>query len=70
MLRARGGSHTGRTYMAVKPNGEQLDVVVLDRDLEGSGVVGAIYRSIRLRESNDSASGNRAASRLARPSSV
>ena len=57
MLRARGGSHTGRTYMAVKPNGEQLDVVVLDRDLEGSGVVGAIYRSIRLRESNDSASG-------------
>ncbi|HYN55747.1 MAG TPA: hypothetical protein VES03_00980, partial [Motilibacterales bacterium] len=57
MLRARGGTDTGRHYMAVKADGEQLDVVVLDRDLEGSGVALALWRTIRLRESNDSASG-------------
>ena len=57
MLRARGGTYTGRNYMAVKADGEQLDVVVLDRDLEGSGLALALWRTIRLRESNDSASG-------------
>ncbi|HSO03661.1 MAG TPA: hypothetical protein VLQ92_04200, partial [Candidatus Limnocylindrales bacterium] len=57
MLRARGGSTAGRHYMAVKADGEQLDVIVLDRDLEGSGLALALWRTIRLRESNDSASG-------------
>ncbi|HYN55806.1 MAG TPA: hypothetical protein VES03_01290, partial [Motilibacterales bacterium] len=57
MLRARGGTDSGRHYMAVKADGEQLDVVVLDRDLEGSGLALALWRTIRLRESNDSASG-------------
>ncbi len=57
MLRARGGTYSGRHYMAVKSDGEQLDVVVLDRDLEGSGLALALWRTIRLRESNDSASG-------------
>ena len=57
MLRARGGTYTGRHYMAVRADGEQLDVVVLDRDLEGSGLALALWRSIRLRESNDQASG-------------
>ena len=57
MLRARGGTYTGRHYMAVKADGEHLDVVVLDRDLEGSGLALALWRTIRLREANDSASG-------------
>ncbi len=57
MLRARGGNVGGRDYMAVKTTGEQLDVTVLDRDLEGSGLARALWRSIRLRESNESASG-------------
>ncbi len=57
MLRARGGTFTGRHYMAVKADGGQLDVVVLDRDLEGSGLALALWRTIRLREANDSASG-------------
>ena len=57
MLRARGGTYSGRHYMAVKADGEHLDVVVLDRDLEGSGLALALWRTIRLREANDSASG-------------
>jgi uncharacterized protein (TIRG00374 family) len=57
MLRARGGTDTGRHYMAVRADGGQLDVVVLDRDLEGSGLALALWRTIRLREANDSASG-------------
>ena len=57
MLRARGGTYSGRHYMAVKSDGDHLDVVVLDRDLEGSGLALALWRTIRLREANDSASG-------------
>ncbi|MGB7982315.1 MAG: lysylphosphatidylglycerol synthase transmembrane domain-containing protein [Candidatus Nanopelagicales bacterium] len=57
MLRARAGTDSGRHYMAVRADGGHLDVVVLDRDLEGSGVASALWRTIRLRESNDSASG-------------
>ncbi len=57
MLRARGGTYSGRHYMAVKADGDHLDVVVLDRDLEGSGLALALWRTIRLREANDSASG-------------
>ncbi len=57
MLRARAGTESGRHYMGVRADGGHLDVVVLDRDLEGSGVASALWRSIRLRESNDSASG-------------
>jgi uncharacterized membrane protein YbhN (UPF0104 family) len=57
MLRARGGTESGRRYLAVTSGGEHLDVVVLDRDLEGSGLLGTIWRSIRLRESNDAAGG-------------
>ncbi|HEX6886687.1 MAG TPA: lysylphosphatidylglycerol synthase transmembrane domain-containing protein [Candidatus Nanopelagicales bacterium] len=57
MLRARGGTESGRRYLAVTASGEHLDVDVLDRDLEGSGLLGAVWRSIRLRESNDASGG-------------
>lgn len=49
MLRASEGTGSGRRYHAVTLEGEQLDIVVLDRDLEGSGVDEAIWRAIRLR---------------------
>lgn len=57
MLRAKGGTESGRHYMAVTGTGEQVDVVVLDRDLEGSNLLGALWRSIRLREGNDATTG-------------
>jgi uncharacterized membrane protein YbhN (UPF0104 family) len=49
ILRARGGTDSGRHYLAVTSSGEQLDVVVLDRDLEGSNLVATAWRTIRLR---------------------
>ncbi len=57
MLRARGGTETGRHYSAVKGDGEQLDVVILDRDLEGSGLAATVWRAIRLRDSPDTPGG-------------
>lgn len=53
MLRARGGTDSGRRYRAVSHAGEQLHVVVLDRDLEGAGLAPTLWRAIRLRESDD-----------------
>ncbi len=52
MLRAQGGHDAGRRYQAVTAAGDHLEVVVLDRDLEGSGVFSTIWRAIRLRESD------------------
>ena len=49
IMRAHGGTGSGRHYRAVTAGGEHLDVVVLDRDLEGSGLAAGIWRSIRLR---------------------
>jgi uncharacterized protein (TIRG00374 family) len=57
MLRARGGTESGRRYLAVTRAGEHLDVVVLDRDLEGSGLAPTVWRTIRLRESSEPATG-------------
>ena len=57
MLRATGGADWGRRYLAVTTSGEKLDVVVLDRDLEGSGVLATVWRSIRLRQSADPTAG-------------
>jgi uncharacterized protein (TIRG00374 family) len=57
MLRARGGTDSGRSYQAVLGSGEHLDVVVLDRDLEGSDLGGAVWRSIRLRRPSDTSGG-------------
>ncbi|MGB8021094.1 MAG: flippase-like domain-containing protein [Candidatus Nanopelagicales bacterium] len=57
MLRASGGTDSGRRYMAVTQSGDQLDVVVLDRDLEGSGLASTLWRAIRVREADDPTSG-------------
>lgn len=55
MLRAKGGTEAGRRYLAVTSAGRHLDVLVLDRDLEGSGWLNTVWRAIRLRESEDPA---------------
>ncbi len=49
IMRARGGTESGRHYLAVTAAGDQLDVVVLDRDLEGSNLAATAWRAIRLR---------------------
>ena len=41
---------SGRRYDATTVDSERLDLVVLDRDLEGSGLATAAYRSLRLRD--------------------
>ncbi len=66
MLRASGGTDSGRRYTAVTSTGEQLDVIVLDRDLEGSGMLAFLWRSIRLRDSPDQSSGLSMRSQLER----
>lgn len=50
VLRARETTEVGRRYMATQISGPALDVIVLDRDLEGAGLVQAMWRSLRLRE--------------------
>ena len=50
LLRAAELLDSGRRYDASTLAGERLDLVVLDRDLEGAGLVQALYRSIRLRD--------------------
>lgn len=49
-LRATDVTASGRRYDAVDSDGRQLELVVLDRDLEGAGLAGDIYRSLRLRD--------------------
>lgn len=39
----------GRRYRAVTRSGSELRVTVLDRDLEGAGLVGAIWTALRVR---------------------
>lgn len=50
LLRAAEEIQAGRRYDATTNNGLRLDLVVLDRDLEGAGLATAIYRSLRLRD--------------------
>lgn len=50
VLRAKETTEVGRRYMATQESGPALDVIVLDRDLEGAGLAQAIWRSLRLRE--------------------
>lgn len=50
LLRAAEVLDAGRRYDATTTDGERLDLVVLDRDLEGAGLGTAIYRSLRLRD--------------------
>ena len=49
-LTASEGMDTGRRYYATTHEGQRLDIVVLDRDLEGAGLLGSFYRSLRLRD--------------------
>lgn len=50
MLRASRSTAFGRRYVATTRTGDTLEVVVLDRDLEGAGLASAIWTSLRLRE--------------------
>ena len=50
MLRAQESTSRGRRYLATSRSGQLLQVTVLDRDLEGAGLVRAIWTSLRLRE--------------------
>ncbi len=49
-LRAVESTDRGRRYRATTRNEATLDVVVLDRDLEGAGLVQAFWTALRLRE--------------------
>lgn len=50
MLRAQESTSRGRRYLATGRSGQSLNVTVLDRDLEGAGLLRAIWTSLRLRE--------------------
>jgi uncharacterized membrane protein YbhN (UPF0104 family)/tRNA A-37 threonylcarbamoyl transferase component Bud32 len=50
MLRASRSTAIGRRYRATTRMGTDLEVVVLDRDLEGAGLARSAWRAIRLRE--------------------
>lgn len=60
LLRAAETIRAGRRYDATTTDGVKLDLIVLDRDLEGAGLATSIYRSLRLR---DDPSGNGASMR-------
>jgi len=49
VLRANKNTARGRQYSAHTRHGEQLRVLVFDRDLEGAGLASAIWRQLRLR---------------------
>jgi uncharacterized membrane protein YbhN (UPF0104 family)/tRNA A-37 threonylcarbamoyl transferase component Bud32 len=57
-LRAQQGTDTGRRYLAELSDGQALRVVVLDRDLEGSGLISAAWRGLRLRAPRSDAAVN------------
>lgn len=50
VLRARHETEGGRRYSATTARGQRLEVLVLDRDLEGSGLIPAAWRQLRIRE--------------------
>jgi uncharacterized membrane protein YbhN (UPF0104 family) len=49
-LRAERSTNRGRRYAATTRTGDTLQVTVLDRDMEGSGLVNAAWTAIRLRD--------------------
>ncbi len=56
VLRATEITDIGRHYLATQVSGPPLDVIVLDRDLEGAGLIQQFWRTLRLRqESGDRA---------------
>lgn len=50
LLRAAEVLESGRKYDASTTDGQRIDLIILDRDLEGAGLAQAIYRSARLRD--------------------
>ena len=52
VLRASSLARGGRRYTATTRAGQRLDVLVLDRDLEGDGLLPVAWRSLRVREDN------------------
>ncbi len=50
LLRAAEVLESGRKYDASTTDGQRIDLIVLDRDLEGAGLAQAVYRSVRLRD--------------------
>lgn len=58
MLRAQESTSRGRRYIATSRSGELLQITVLDRDLEGAGLVRAVWKSLRLREEPSNAAFN------------
>lgn len=51
LLQAEESTDFGRRYTATTSDGQNLHVVVFDRDLEGAGLATALWRSLRLRTS-------------------
>ena len=50
VLRASRPTPIGRRYVATTQAGQSLEVVVLDRDLEGAGLANAAWKALRLRD--------------------
>lgn len=50
VLRASHETAGGRRYSATTRSGERMEVLVLDRDLEGSGLVRGMWRSLRVQD--------------------
>ncbi len=50
VLRATEITDIGRHYLATQVSGPPLDVIVLDRDLEGAGLIQQFWRTLRLRQ--------------------
>ena len=63
VLRATQETEGGRRYSATTRNGERMEVMVLDRDLEGAGLLKGAWRSLRFRD-EAGGSGYRMRSRL------
>ncbi|MCB0917116.1 MAG: flippase-like domain-containing protein [Actinobacteria bacterium] len=55
VLRAQETTRVGRRYSAIQRDGPELEILVLDRDLEGSGLWSAFWSTLRLRESSNTA---------------
>ena len=49
-LRIANLTSRGRRYSAITRNGDPLRIAILDRDLEGAGLVNAAWTSLRLRD--------------------
>lgn len=55
VLRASHETAGGRRYSATTRVGERMEVLVLDRDLEGAGLIRSAWRTLRLRDEGGTA---------------